>query len=261
MISLTPASLVLVLVKVALTQVSHHIYSLTDLMATDSLGGGHGSHLYTVTVTPPPGFLASRVSSGPFVTARAASRGPFVTSRPASSQSPVTPGSASAQHRVFLPTPLPSRAAPKPPHQKSSKPGKSKKAPPSFLNNIQASHRKSSTDGSYSFSYSTSNGMSRSEAGGVGPGGGYAVTGSYQFRGTDGATYRVTFTADQRGYRPRISKISEPSGQLQLRQQQQKSLEPRKRIPRQLLLERIKKVPTIKKLEKRRKRVKRRLSH
>ena len=45
--------------------------------------------------------------------------------------------------------------------------------------------------------------MSRSEAGAVGPGGGYAVTGSYQFRGTDGATYRVTFTADQRGYRPR----------------------------------------------------------
>ena len=54
-----------------------------------------------------------------------------------------------------------------------------------------------------SFSYSTSNGMSRTEVGGVGPGGGYAVTGSYQFRGTDGATYRVSFTADQRGYRPR----------------------------------------------------------
>ena len=125
----TPASLVLVLAEVALTQVSHHIYSLTDLMATDSLGGGHGGHLYTVTVTPPPGFLASRASGGPFVTARAASssRGPFVTSRPAFRQSPVTPGSASAQHRVFLPTPLPSRAAPKPPQQKSSKPGKSKK--------------------------------------------------------------------------------------------------------------------------------------
>ena len=122
----TPASLVLVMAEVALTQVSHHIYSLTDLMATDSLGGGHGGHLYTVTVTPPPGFLAA---SGPFVTARSASSsgGPFVTSRPASRQPPVTPGSASAQHRVFLPTPLPSRAAPKPHQQKSSKPGKSKK--------------------------------------------------------------------------------------------------------------------------------------
>ena len=72
----TPASLVLVMAEVALTQVSHHIYSLTDLMATDSLGGGHGGHLYTVTVTPPPGFLAA---SGPFVTARSASssRGPL----------------------------------------------------------------------------------------------------------------------------------------------------------------------------------------
>ena len=57
----------------------------------------------------------------------------------------------------------------------------------------------------------------------------------------------------------RISKISEPSAQQQLQKQQQQSLEPRKRIPRQLLLERIKKVPTIKKL-RRRKRVKRRLS-
>ena len=57
----------------------------------------------------------------------------------------------------------------------------------------------------------------------------------------------------------RISKISEPSAQQQLHKQQQQSLEPRKRIPRRLLLERIKKVPTIKKL-RRRKRVKRRLS-
>ena len=125
----TPASLVLLLAEVAVSQVSHHIYSLTDLMATDSLGGGHGGHLYTVTVTPPPGFLASRAaSSGPYVTSRAvsSSSGPFVTSRPASSKSLVTSGSA--QQRVFLPTPLPSRVAPKPsPQQKSSKPVKSKK--------------------------------------------------------------------------------------------------------------------------------------
>ena len=134
----TPASLVLVLAEVALSQVSHHIYSLTDLMATDSLGGGHGGHLYTVTVTPPPGFLASRSgSSGPFVTSRSASGGPFVTSRPASAGPLVTPrpassaalvSSGSAHHRVFLPTPLPSRLAAKSPQQKSSKVVKSKKS-------------------------------------------------------------------------------------------------------------------------------------
>ena len=45
--------------------------------------------------------------------------------------------------------------------------------------------------------------MSRSEAGVVTAEGGYSVTGSYQYRGPDGATYRVDFTADQRGYRPR----------------------------------------------------------
>ena len=53
------------------------------------------------------------------------------------------------------------------------------------------------------FSYSTVGGMSRSEAGVVTAEGGYSVTGSYQYRGPDGATYRVDFTADQRGYRPR----------------------------------------------------------
>ena len=145
-----PASLVLLLAEVASAQVSHHIYSLTDLMATDSLGGGHGGHLYTVTVTPPPGFLASRSgSAGPFVTSRSASSGQFVTSRPASSGAPVTSGSA--HQRVFLPTPLPSRPASKSPQLKSSKAGKSKKASPSFRNDIHSNDRKSSKDGSYSF--------------------------------------------------------------------------------------------------------------
>lgn len=156
-----PASLVLLLAEVASAQVSHHIYSLTDLMATDSLGGGHGGHLYTVTVTPPPGFLASRSgSAGPFVTSRSASSGQFVTSRPASSGAPVTTNSASsgapvpsgsAHQRVFLPTPLPSRPASKSPQLKSSKAGKSKKASPSFRNDIHSNDRKSSKDGSYSF--------------------------------------------------------------------------------------------------------------
>ena len=35
-------------------QVNHHIYSFTDLMATDSV-----SHSFTVAVPPPPGFLPS----------------------------------------------------------------------------------------------------------------------------------------------------------------------------------------------------------
>ena len=139
----TPASLVLVMAEFTMSQVSHHIYSLTDLMATDTFGGGHGGHnLYTVTVTPPPGFLASRSgSSGPFVTSRSASGGPFVTSRPASAGPLVTPRpasrgdlvtSGSVHQRVFLPTPLPGRLAAKSPQQKSSKVGKSKKGKGAF---------------------------------------------------------------------------------------------------------------------------------
>ena len=135
----TPASLVLVMAEVTMSQVSHHIYSLTDLMATDTFGGGHGGHnLYTVTVTPPPGFLASRSgSSGPFVTSRSASGGPFVTSRPLVTPRPASRGdlvtSGSVHQRVFLPTPLPARLAAKSPQQKASKLGKSKKGKGDFI--------------------------------------------------------------------------------------------------------------------------------
>merc|ERR1719244_2190425 len=64
------------------------------------------------------------------------------------------------------------------------------------------------TDGSYKFSYSTSNGVSRSESGLVTKQG-YQVTGSYQYTGPDGVRYTVEFVADELGYRPKISKSTE----------------------------------------------------
>ena len=96
--------LVFMVIELARAQVSHHIYSITDLMATDSLGGGQGNDLYTITLAPPPEFLVSR----------AVSRGPRMTS-------------TSQHQRAFLPTPLPSvRPASESPH-KPSKIVKSKK--------------------------------------------------------------------------------------------------------------------------------------
>ena len=64
------------------------------------------------------------------------------------------------------------------------------------------------TDGSYSFRFSTDTGMSRAERGGM-TARGWGVEGSYQYRGRHGQIYRVTFTADHNGYRPRYVRRGE----------------------------------------------------
>ena len=104
----TPALLV-VLVGGAASQVSHHIYSLTDLMATDTLqGAGH-----SVTLRPPPGFYPQQqqhvVTLGPplgfYPQQQQQQQQQLGTPRP-----PPQP-----QQPVFLPTPLPAlRHSPQP---------------------------------------------------------------------------------------------------------------------------------------------------
>merc|ERR1719260_330018 len=77
----------------------------------------------------------------------------------------------------------------------------------SYTNNV-------SKDGSYSFGYSTSGGLSRQEAGSV-TGSGYRVEGSYSYLGGDGVTYTVVFVADENGYRPKVSRQAGPVQQRQ----------------------------------------------
>jgi len=93
--------------------------------------------------------------------------------------------------RALLPTPLPAQIQESPPN-------------PTTVDHDHSIH----SDGSYSFGYSTSNGVSRSESGMV-TSHGYQVTGSYQYTGPDGVRYTVQFIADENGYRPRIAKSAE----------------------------------------------------
>ncbi|XP_030023419.2 endocuticle structural glycoprotein SgAbd-5-like [Manduca sexta] len=64
----------------------------------------------------------------------------------------------------------------------------------------------------YDFEYRTSDGVSRKEEAGlinVGDRQGIAVRGSYSYTAPDGQTYEVTFTADDKGYKPQI-RVIEP---------------------------------------------------
>ncbi|NP_001166725.1 endocuticle structural glycoprotein SgAbd-5-like [Bombyx mandarina] len=59
----------------------------------------------------------------------------------------------------------------------------------------------------YDFEFKTSDGVSRKEEAGlitVGENQGIAVRGSYSYLTPDGQEYEVTFTADDKGYKPTI---------------------------------------------------------
>eukprot|EP00092_Neocalanus_flemingeri_P071765 GFUD01088226.1.p1 GENE.GFUD01088226.1~~GFUD01088226.1.p1 ORF type:complete len:199 (-),score=42.56 GFUD01088226.1:16-612(-) len=146
-------------------QVSHLIYSESDLLAVDS-----ESHSFSVSVAAPQSFLDQ-----------------------------LAMGSQAVSKQVILPTPLPATG----PGQQVGVAVGSKSVP-----QTTSYSNKRNNDGSYSFGYSTSNGVSRSESGSLTPSG-YQVTGSYQYRGPDGVKYTVHFVADENGYRPGISKSHE----------------------------------------------------
>ncbi|XP_059060187.1 endocuticle structural glycoprotein SgAbd-5-like [Achroia grisella] len=63
----------------------------------------------------------------------------------------------------------------------------------------------------YDFEYKTSDGVSRKEEAGlitVGDQQGIGVKGSYSYTAPDGQQYLVTFTADDKGYKPQIHVVS-----------------------------------------------------
>ncbi|XP_055624935.1 endocuticle structural glycoprotein SgAbd-5-like [Toxorhynchites rutilus septentrionalis] len=67
-------------------------------------------------------------------------------------------------------------------------------------------------DGSYNFAYEQSDGQKREESGVLKPVEGaevpaIAVSGSYEFTDPNGQRYRVDYTADERGYRPTVTKL------------------------------------------------------
>jgi len=59
-----------------------------------------------------------------------------------------------------------------------------------------------SSHGTYSFSFETEDGMKRSEAGKHMESGGMIQTGSWEYVGPDGKIYKVSYIADENGFRP-----------------------------------------------------------
>ncbi|XP_017048738.1 endocuticle structural protein SgAbd-6 [Drosophila ficusphila] len=69
------------------------------------------------------------------------------------------------------------------------------------------------TGDKYSFSFDTSNGISRTETGEVKPGatpeeGSLSVQGSTSWSAPDGKKYEISFTADETGYHPKFRLVA-----------------------------------------------------
>ncbi|KAH8297622.1 hypothetical protein KR054_004518 [Drosophila jambulina] len=69
------------------------------------------------------------------------------------------------------------------------------------------------TGDKYSFSFDTSNGISRTETGEVKPGAGeddgsLSVQGSTSWSAPDGKKYEISFTADETGYHPKFRLVT-----------------------------------------------------
>ncbi|KXJ68379.1 hypothetical protein RP20_CCG003817 [Aedes albopictus] len=67
-------------------------------------------------------------------------------------------------------------------------------------------------DGGYNFAYEQSDGQKREETGVLKPVEGaeapaISITGSYEFTDPNGQRFRVDYTADERGYRPTVTKL------------------------------------------------------
>merc|ERR1712210_389877 len=231
------AFLVLPLV-LARPQVGYDIYSEEDLLALDS-----APESVAVAVAPPPGFLAQLGRE------QGAGIGEAVGVGGGKKKAGVVKAKKKAEIQLqtaLLPTPL----------------------PPVQNTKLAAGHKTIAYtntrggDGSYKFGYSTSGGTVREESGLATPSG-YRVTGSYQFRGTDGATYTVNFVADENGYRPTISRSLGRAGRVRGRVRGSRALAKRKgrrrvrRLQKEEEEKERSKVVKEKVLEERRRRVRR----
>ncbi|XP_037088847.1 larval cuticle protein 65Ag1-like [Pollicipes pollicipes] len=74
-------------------------------------------------------------------------------------------------------------------------------------------------EGNYEYGYKQDNRQSASEVGRVSPGpepgtGTLSQTGSFQFVGDDGQTYRVSYVADEGGFQPRAAHLPVAPAQI-----------------------------------------------